>query len=370
MLQLIILLILSSSTALQSKSLGLAQITYYVPEEVPQGTRVGKLLDDIHQASGTYPQPGKGAALSLMFTNWQDVGHRHFSIDQTSGYLVVKTKPDREVLCPDSSRSALSAFPYGSSSAIDREGSLPMPEKIHAPEASDSPCTLSLSVVFSPERDPENLRDPILFTVNVVLTDINDHAPTFPQARLNLELGELSVVVGETTINLPTASDPDSGANGTLSYWLEHGDLLHGRRPTNASSFPFRLEGLVDGKPLRLRLIQPLDYEMTREYDFSLCVEDNGRPNDLSSRLRIHVNVVDENDNSPVFEQQNYFVIINESAQRGSVLLDIHATDADSGQNGQVSATLDDYSIICICLIGLKANNCQTIDNKNTLFTF
>ncbi|VUZ46178.1 unnamed protein product, partial [Hymenolepis diminuta] len=35
--------------------------------------------------------------------------------------------------------------------------------------------------------------------------------------------------------------------------------------------------------------------------------------------------------------QPKYFIIINESLPRGSILLDLHAQDHDSGQNGQVS---------------------------------
>ncbi len=326
-----------TTSALPNKPNSLPQLTYYVPEEVPQGTRVGKLVDDIHQMFGTYSHASPNAPVNLMITNWQDIGPRHFAIDQASGQLIVRSKLDREMLCPDNSRQMSNRFPYLQNSELENEGSLPMPEKIHAPEASDRPCILTLRVVYTPEQDAANPRDPLLLTVNVIVTDINDHTPTFPQNRVNLELGELSATPGETTINLPTASDPDAGSNGTLSYWLEYGDLLRGRRPLNATAFPFRLEGLVDGNPLRLRLIQPLDYEKVKEYEFALCVEDNGRPHPLSSRLRVHVDVGDENDNSPVFAKTNYFIIINESLPRGSVLLDIHAQDADSGQNGQVS---------------------------------
>lgn len=317
-----------------SKIDGLQPLTYVVQEEVPRGTRVGKLAEDVLQMFGTYPSQGEKYSVNLMINNWQDIGPQHFAFDTTSGYLVVTSKPDREALCPDKSGPGQTRFPFSASNAGDSQ---PMPEKIHALEAPDNPCTLTLRIVYTPEPSEGGVKDPILLTVNVIIADVNDHVPMFPQTRINLELGEVSVVPGETTINLPTASDPDAGSNGTLSYWIEHAVPNHGRQSANSTAFPFRLEGLVDGNPLRLRLTQPLDYEKVKSYEFMLCVEDHGIPSALTSRLRIHIDVLDENDNVPIFTQPKYFIIINETLPRGSVLLDLHALDLDSGQNGQVS---------------------------------
>ncbi|VDN96460.1 unnamed protein product [Rodentolepis nana] len=327
-LVLTILMILATSDALQP-------LTYIVQEEVPRGTRVGKLAEDVLQMFGTYTPPGEKSAVNLKITNWQDLGPQHFVIDIATGYLVVNKIPDREALCPDKTGPGQTRFPFPMANTDGNNQ--PMPEKIHAPEAADNPCTLTLRVVYTPEPSGEITKDPILLTVNVIITDINDHIPMFPQSRINLELGEILSIPGETTITLPTASDPDAGSNGTLSYWIEHGLLSHGSQITNSSAFPFRLEGLADGNPLRLRLIQPLDYEKLKSYEFILCVEDRGTPNSLSSRLRIHIDVLDENDNIPIFSQSKYFIIINESLPRGSVLLDLRAQDHDSGQNGQVT---------------------------------
>ncbi|KAL5972044.1 Protocadherin-17 [Taenia solium] len=316
-----------------TKTNGLHHLTYVVQEEVPRGTKVGNLAEDVRQIFGTYPTHGEKSAVNLMITNWQDIGPQNFAIDTSNGYLIVTSKLDREGLCPDNSGPGLARFPYPAENGRDH----PMPEKIHTPEAPDNPCILALRVVYTPEQNEGGLKDPILLTVNVIVADVNDHVPAFPQTRINLELGEISAVPGETTINLPTASDPDAGSNGTLSYWLEPVLPQHSRQHLNSTTFPFRLEGLVDGNPLRLRLNQPLDYERLKSHEVLLCVEDHGTPNPLGSRLRIHIEVLDENDNIPTFTRPNYFIIINESLPRGSVLLDLHAHDQDSGQNGQVS---------------------------------
>ncbi|VDM31927.1 unnamed protein product [Hydatigera taeniaeformis] len=331
-----IFFILANIFIVSTKTNGVQHLTYIIQEEAPRGTKVGNLADDIQQMFGTYPTDGEKSTVNLMITNWQDIGSQNFAIDMGSGHLIVTSKLDREVLCPDNSGSGPARFPYPS----ENGGGHPIPEKIHSPEASDNPCTLTLRVVYTPEQNKDDLKDPVLLTVSVIVADINDHVPIFPQTRVNVELGELSAVPGETTINLPTASDPDAGPNGTLSYWLEPVRPQHGRQNLNSTIFPFNLEGLVDGNPLRLRLNQPLDYENLRFYEVMLCVEDHGTPNPLSSRLRVHIDVIDENDNIPTFTKQNYFRIINESLPPGSVLLDLYAQDLDSGQNGQVSFEL------------------------------
>ncbi|VDD80718.1 unnamed protein product [Mesocestoides corti] len=330
-------LLIAQVPALSPKLNSLQHLTYFVSEEVPRGTRVGNVFNDIAEMLGTYTTTKDTLPVNLMVTNWQDLGPQHFAIDLTSGYLIVSSKLDRETLCPNSGVPVPSRVPYPNRGKGDSHS---MPEKIHAPEAPDRPCSLTLRVVYTPENTEGDPEDPLLLTIRIIITDINDQVPTFPQTRINLELGEISAVPGETTINLPTASDSDAGSNGTLSYWLEHLIPPYGMQRFNSTEFPFRLEGLADGNPLRLRLIQPLDYENVKSYEFVLCVEDNGTPNPLSSRLGIHLDVLDENDNAPTFSKSNYFIIINESLPRGSVLLDLHAQDFDSGQNGYVSFEL------------------------------
>ncbi|KAH9286794.1 Protocadherin-9 [Echinococcus granulosus] len=330
------LFILAQLFIVSTQTSNLQHLTYVIQEEVPRGTKVGNLAEDILQIYDTYSTHGEKSPVNLMITNLQDIGPQHFAIDMINGYLIVTSRLDREVICPDSSGPGQARFPY----SAENGGGHPMLEKIHSPGAPDSPCTLTLRVVYTPEQNEGGLKDPILLTVNIIVADVNDHVPVFPQTRINLELGEVSAVPGETTINLPTASDPDAGSNGTLSYWLEHVLSQHGHQHLNSTIFPFRLEGLVNGDPLRLRLNQPLDYEKLKSYEILLCVEDHGTPNSLSSRLRIHIDVLDENDNIPTFTRPNYFIIINESLPHGSVLLDLHAQDLDSGQNGQVSFEL------------------------------
>ncbi|MCI4387972.1 hypothetical protein PGIGA_G00080140, partial [Pangasianodon gigas] len=51
----------------------------------------------------------------------------------------------------------------------------------------------------------------------------------------------------------------------------------------------------------------------------------------------IHINVLDANDNTPVFSQSVYKVTLAENAPLGAEVVTVSATDADEGVNGEVS---------------------------------
>jgi hypothetical protein len=80
---------------------------------------------------------------------------------------------------------------------------------------------------------------------------------------------------------------------------------------------------------------QQLDYENANERKFLLLVEakevNNGR---LSSTATVTVEVLDLNDNSPVFPRDSYTALVSEAATQGSDVITIIAEDRDSGDFG------------------------------------
>ena len=95
--------------------------------------------------------------------------------------------------------------------------------------------------------------------------------------------------------------------------------------------------------PVIIRVANPdrLDYESEDGTRFSFRVEaihpSDGRP--LSS-AEVSVQVIDSNDNIPVFEQENYEFFVKEDAQSGDLVGSIIASDADSSKFGQVEYDL------------------------------
>ena len=78
-----------------------------------------------------------------------------------------------------------------------------------------------------------------------------------------------------------------------------------------------------------------LDYESTRMYKFNVIATDQG-PGALKGKTTVTVNIVDVNDNQPVFKNAPYTANVREDASTGTLVKAIEATDADSGKTAVV----------------------------------
>ena len=78
---------------------------------------------------------------------------------------------------------------------------------------------------------------------------------------------------------------------------------------------------------------------MITSYQLNITATDGGSPQ-LSGSIMITINVVDENDNNPIFSASTYRQSIGENAPEGSVVEMLQATDADSTSNGELVFSL------------------------------
>nr|XP_051675918.1 protocadherin-23 isoform X1 [Oryctolagus cuniculus] len=176
--------------------------------------------------------------------------------------------------------------------------------------------------------------------VEIRVNDVNDHSPRFPRESLRLDVSELSPP--GTAFRLPGAHDPDAGLFGTQGYtlvqpvpWPEDpaGPLFQlrygtpGPPPLPASSSTL--------EPLDLVLLRRLDREVAAAHELQIEAWDGGRPR-RTGRLRVELRVLDENDNPPVFEQDEYRAAVREDAPPGAEVCRLRATDRDLGPNGHV----------------------------------
>lgn len=67
-----------------------------------------------------------------------------------------------------------------------------------------------------------------------------------------------------------------------------------------------------------------------QHYILVVQAQDNGHPS-LSSTLTVYCNVIDLNDNAPVFDPMSYSNEIYENVLIGTEVVKIGATDIDSG---------------------------------------
>ena len=145
-------------------------------------------------------------------------------------------------------------------------------------------------------------------TVTIEVGNSNE-APEFVNPKLVVDVSE-SVAAG-SVIATYTATDTDED---TLEFTLKkEDDTKH-----------FALDKITG----ELTIASPLDYETEKVHLVEVNVTD---PSEASSEIQLTVNVLNENDNAPVFDDQPPAESLNvpENTTRGNVLDNYAATDAD-----------------------------------------
>lgn len=138
----------------------------------------------------------------------------------------------------------------------------------------------------------------------MVLLDVNDMSPEFISPT---KISIIENAPSNSVVMAIKAIDRDEGRNGYVEYSLR-----------DDGSLPFIL-GPVDGL---LRVSGSLDREKRSNYTLEITAKDRGDPPRSSSTI-ISVTVLDENDNSPVFEPRQYFATIAENASIGASVLQV-----------------------------------------------
>uniref|UniRef100_A0A4W6BUW1 Cadherin domain-containing protein n=1 Tax=Lates calcarifer TaxID=8187 RepID=A0A4W6BUW1_LATCA len=208
---------------------------------------------------------------------------KYFEVNLKTGYLYVNERIDREDLCTDELK-----------------------------------CTVSVEAVIN---------NPLkLYRVEVEIKDVNDHSPTFNTISQVLDIAE-NTLPG-FRFALSDASDADVGKNGVSTYKLspnEYFNLATHKRGESVSP--------------ELVLQKALDREKKPQLQLLLTAVDGGSPPN-SGTSEIEINVLDINDNAPVFSSTLYKVKIFENIPTGTAVFTLNATDADEGTNSEIVYSL------------------------------
>ncbi|CAF1215950.1 unnamed protein product [Adineta steineri] len=183
------------------------------------------------------------------------------------------------------------------------------------------PCEINMDFVLKENGQPRDI-------ISLILTieDINEFRPQFLDGlgdghRIQLNISE-GVPVGHI-LPIPSATDKD-GEDDELIYWLD-----------KTTKIPFELISFGSNQ-IALNVTEPLDRETQDFYEVKLTASDQGN---LTTTITIHISISDVNDNVPIFDQQNPYILnISENILPSLIkpLLRIHATDHDANENGRV----------------------------------
>jgi protocadherin beta len=248
-------------------------IHYSVPEETESGSFVAHLSKELVLGIGEL------ATRSARVVSDDD--KQHLVLDLQTGDLLLREKLDREDLC-----------------------------------GSKDPCVLHFQVFL--ERPAQ------FFQGELLIQDINDHAPVFPDREVLLKILENSQP--GTVFPLQLAEDLDVGSNGIQKYTISPDSHFHvlTRNHSEGKKYP----DLVQDKAL--------DREAQAEFSLTLMAVDGGSP-PRSGSVLVQILVMDVNDNAPEFVNTPYGVQVLENSPADSAILSVLARDADAGEFGTVS---------------------------------
>ncbi|KAM9849702.1 protocadherin beta-15-like [Aulostomus maculatus] len=192
-------------------------------------------------------------------------------------------------------------------------------------------------------------------TINLKISDINDHAPEFPLPFFSASITENNVP-GMSLLTVK-ASDKDSGNNARVSYFLEDGQLSGMSASTYFS---------VNAESGEILAVRSFDYEQTKEFHIRVKAQDGGSP-PLSSNVTVKVLIQDQNDNPPqiLYPVQTGGSLVAEmvprSADVGYLVTKVVAVDVDSGQNAWLSYKLQKATDRALFEVGSQNGEIRTI---------
>uniref|UniRef100_A0A8C5IJ15 Protocadherin alpha subfamily C, 2 n=1 Tax=Junco hyemalis TaxID=40217 RepID=A0A8C5IJ15_JUNHY len=146
-------------------------------------------------------------------------------------------------------------------------------------------------------------------TVWVQISDVNDNPPVFGADAFDVFVEENNPL--GAFLYQVSASDPDIGENGRVSYTLRNSTVA------GSALTSFLSMNLANGSIYAKRAF---DFEQLRSFHFQVEAKDNGSPA-LSAATTVNVYISDQNDNAPA--------ILYPTSQNGSVAVEVVPRLAD-----------------------------------------
>lgn len=154
--------------------------------------------------------------------------------------------------------------------------------------------------------------------LTVTLTDINDHPPVFNQSVYHAYLAENSPI--NSFIFKAIATDKDSPRNAIIRYSIING--------MNSQLFNI--------SPTTGEITSRVSFDFEEENEFQLTIKASNPDSPMSSTAIVIVHITGVNEFYPTFLQPVFHFDVSESAEIGTNVGIIQATDKDAGDDGKV----------------------------------
>jgi len=200
----------------------------------------------------------------------------------------------------------------------------------------------------------EPIREAIFnISFKLIILDVNEFKPEF-QEHLYDELIVLNVTEEFSPIKLlvgSVATDNDCTDRNNLIYFIKIAKVNNQTvdkllKNSNSSykfveniNHQFNFTVLTDQSQSLLFLYspKPLDRELVQSIEVNLIASDRKNLNEANiGVLKIFMNIIDINDNSPKFETKIINLEIDEGLSPGTEIVQLKATDLDYGLNGKI----------------------------------
>ncbi|XP_023932455.1 protocadherin Fat 4-like isoform X3 [Lingula anatina] len=165
----------------------------------------------------------------------------------------------------------------------------------------------------------ENTTGVHMYMYTVKLARKNIFAPKFDPTYISLNVTEGTPT--DTLIYTAMATDNDTPPENMVSYHLQ-----------STGSVPFS----VNDQSGEIRVSGDLDREMEDIISFRILATDGGEPQKTGT-LSVDAHVIDVNDEYPVFNPTQYSTNLEVDAPVSYSIVQVSATDRDSGSNGQLT---------------------------------
>uniref|UniRef100_A0A336M3D8 CSON011390 protein n=1 Tax=Culicoides sonorensis TaxID=179676 RepID=A0A336M3D8_CULSO len=197
---------------------------------------------------------------------------------------------------------------------------------VNKPLKRDTFAVIRITVVVRNKTAPTIPEGKGLLIITII--DVNEFPPVFaspwtPETpKYHFQVVEEQPI--DTILTTLQASDLDSTI---AEYKLNENDYFLINNMT----------GLITSK-------KRIDYEKVKTIQLIAIVTDTGIPQ-LSSTATINIDVININDNDPIFDMDIYNFTVIENSPRGTIVGQIRATDNDDGQFGNIEYSLvGDYA--------------------------